>query len=141
MPVLRLFSAAIYATLLPEHAYKFSEADIIIQGEGEACVVETLCSMWNLQKPGLFNIAGLDTLPYPAFDLAEAPYVCIQTSRGCPYRCTYCASKIMNKGFRRRDPIRVTDEIGFWKCKRNTGHLHFMMMHYYTSLSRWRFPS
>lgn len=107
----------IYATLLPEHASRFSGADIIIQGEGEACVVETLCSMWNLQKPCLFDAADLDNLPYPAFDLAGAPYVCIQTSRGCPYRCTYCASKIMNKWFRRRDPIRVADEIGFWNTK------------------------
>jgi radical SAM superfamily enzyme YgiQ (UPF0313 family) len=107
----------IYATLLPEHASRFSGADIIIQGEGETGVVETLCSMWNLQKPCLFDVANLDTLPYPAFDPAQSPYVCIQTSRGCPYRCTYCASKIMNKGFRRRDPIRVADEIGFWSTK------------------------
>jgi len=107
----------IYATLLPEHASRFSGADIIIQGEGETGAIETLCSMWNLHKPCLFDMADLDTLPYPAFDLAGAPYVCIQTSRGCPYQCTYCASKIMNKGFRRRDPIRVADEIGFWSLK------------------------
>ncbi len=107
----------IYATLLPEHASKFSGADIIIQGEGETCVIETLCSIWNLQNPCPFDTADLDALSYPAFDLTASPYVCILTSRGCPYRCTYCASKIMNKGFRRRDPIKVADEIGCWFSK------------------------
>ncbi len=107
----------IYATLLPGHASMFSGADIIIQGEGEAAVVENLCSMWDMQKPCLSGMADLDVLPYPDFDLTVPPYVCIQTSRGCPYRCTYCASKIMNKGFRRRDPAKVADEIGFWNSK------------------------
>jgi radical SAM superfamily enzyme YgiQ (UPF0313 family) len=107
----------IYATLLPEHASKFSDADIIIQGEGEVAAVEALCTMWNLHRPCLSDMAALDALPYPAFDLTVSPYVCIQTSRGCPYRCTYCASRIMSNGFIRRDPIRVAEEIGFWSSR------------------------
>lgn len=107
----------IYATLLGEHASRFSGADMIIQGEGEAVAVETLCSIWNIEKPRLFDTADLDAFPYPAFDLTSSPYVCILTSRGCPYRCTYCASKILNKGFRRRNPVMVAEEIGFWNSK------------------------
>jgi radical SAM superfamily enzyme YgiQ (UPF0313 family) len=90
---------------------------MIIQGEGEAVAVETLCSIWNIEKPRLFDTADLDAFPYPAFDLTSSPYVCIMTSRGCPYRCTYCASKILNKGFRRRNPVMVAEEIGFWNSK------------------------
>jgi radical SAM superfamily enzyme YgiQ (UPF0313 family) len=107
----------IYATLLPEHASKFSGSDIIIQGEGEARVIETLCSMWHLPRPDPHDTTDLDRLPYPAFDLTGAPYVCIQTSRGCPYQCTYCASSIINKRFKRRDPLRVADEIEFWSSR------------------------
>jgi radical SAM superfamily enzyme YgiQ (UPF0313 family) len=36
------------------------------------------------------------------------------TSRGCPDRCTYCASHLLNGSFRVRDPIKVVDEIEFW---------------------------
>jgi radical SAM superfamily enzyme YgiQ (UPF0313 family) len=59
---------------------------------------------------------NLDAFPYPAFDLISSPaQVPIMTSRGCPFRCTYCASPLLNKTFRRRDPIRVADEIEFWR--------------------------
>ena len=58
---------------------------------------------------------NLDSYPYPAFDLISHPdHVPIMTSRGCPYRCSYCASHIINDRFRRRDPIRVADEIFYW---------------------------
>ncbi len=49
-------------------------------------------------------------LPYPAFDLySQLDFVCIATSRGCPLRCTYCASKILYNGFRRRNPDDVVE--------------------------------
>lgn len=112
-----IIMGGIYATLMPWHAQEFSGADIIIQGEGEAGIIDTLCSIWHLKEPGPFAAFDPDTLPYPAFDLTDVPYVCIQTSRGCPYKCTYCASGILNKRFRRRDPGRVADEIGYWHSK------------------------
>jgi radical SAM superfamily enzyme YgiQ (UPF0313 family) len=57
----------------------------------------------------------LDSYPYPAFDLIrQRDCVPIMTSRGCPYRCSYCVSHILNDGFRRRDPGRVVDEIEYW---------------------------
>jgi len=57
----------------------------------------------------------IDDLPYPAFDLyPHLDYVCITTTRGCPFRCTNCASHILSKGFVRRDPLKVVDEIEYW---------------------------
>jgi radical SAM superfamily enzyme YgiQ (UPF0313 family) len=57
----------------------------------------------------------IDLLPYPAFDLyPQLDYICIATSRGCPFRCTYCASYFLSKGFKRRDPFKVVDEIEYW---------------------------
>jgi radical SAM superfamily enzyme YgiQ (UPF0313 family) len=58
---------------------------------------------------------NLDSLPYPLFDLVEPlRYVCIQTSRGCPFRCTYCASHLLAPGLRTRDPLKVADEVEHW---------------------------
>lgn len=52
---------------------------------------------------------------YPAFDLyPHLNYICIATSKGCPFRCTYCASPILSKGFFRRDPLKVVDEVEYW---------------------------
>ena len=49
----------------------------------------------------------------------------ILTSRGCPYRCSYCASKLLNRGFRMRDPFRVVDEIEHWSRTRGVRNFAF----------------
>jgi radical SAM superfamily enzyme YgiQ (UPF0313 family) len=56
-----------------------------------------------------------ELIPYPAFDLyPQLTYVCISTSKGCPFRCTYCVSPFLTKGFVMRDPFRVVEEIEYW---------------------------
>jgi radical SAM superfamily enzyme YgiQ (UPF0313 family) len=110
-----------YVTLCPDHAV-LSGADFTIPGEGEG-IAELLKDLFD--DVFLFPDAGdLDAFPYPAFDLL--PYfdqVAILTSKGCPYRCTYCASHLLNRDFTRRDPVKVVDEITFWN--RHFGIRHF----------------
>jgi len=115
-PEVPVVLGGIYATLCYSHASEYSKADYIIRGEGEPetlkLVGELTGNRFEYPIPG----DGLDSLPYPAFDLMpNLDYVCILTSRGCPFSCTYCASHIVYKGFRRRDPICVADEIQFWR--------------------------
>jgi len=58
---------------------------------------------------------SLDSYPYPAFDLlSNIKYICILTSRRCPYHCSYCVSHKLNPTFRQRDPSKVVDEIEYW---------------------------
>ncbi len=69
---------------------------------------------------------NLDSLPYPAFDLIrKIDQLPITTSRGCPYRCSYCSSPILNKKFIRRDPIKVADEIEHWQKKSGVKNFSF----------------
>lgn len=74
------------------------------------------------------QIEDLDSLPLPAFDLTDIDayarrrgmslagrrrYMAITTSRGCPYRCTYCHD-IQGKRFRAHSPqyvLRMIDEL------------------------------
>ncbi len=72
-------------------------------------------------------IENIDELPLPAWHLIppdiypqdphgheyiRAPYAPILTTRGCPYKCTYCAStNLWGNKFRRRNPKYVVDEI------------------------------
>ena len=103
-----------YVTLCPEHAPK-SGADFILAGAGESHIpflVQDLLELPLLYQP---EIHDLDSLPYPAFDLSIRPeQVPILTSRGCPFRCPYCASHLLSRRFERRDPLGVVDEINFW---------------------------
>ncbi len=67
-----------------------------------------------------------DTVPHPAWDLVDIPaywreqnmngmfrhprHMSIFTSRGCPYRCTYCHN-VFGKRFQERSPDNVLEEI------------------------------
>lgn len=72
-------------------------------------------------------IENLDELPYPARELyppmkyyapmpggyKRLPFGHMVTSRGCPYRCTFCDRSVFGQGFRARSPKCVVDEIEF----------------------------
>jgi radical SAM superfamily enzyme YgiQ (UPF0313 family) len=80
------------------------------------------------RTPARPYIEDLDVLPMPAWDLTDVDayatrrgmslagqrrYMAITTSRGCPYRCTYCHD-IQGKSFRGHSPeyvLRMIDEL------------------------------
>jgi radical SAM superfamily enzyme YgiQ (UPF0313 family) len=102
----------IYATLCLEHAISSSGADHVLSGPGETQILELLDKLtcYSSEKP-----SHLDSLPWPAFDLLpQLDYICTLTSRGCPFRCPYCASDLLFPQFIRRDPIKVADELEYW---------------------------
>jgi radical SAM superfamily enzyme YgiQ (UPF0313 family) len=105
-----------YATLCLEHAVKYSGADYVISGAGEAQIIELLENLFGEKPTHLPDEENLDSYPYPAFDLiSKTQQLPITTSRGCPYRCSYCSSHILYKKFLRRNPVKVADEIEYWQ--------------------------
>lgn len=90
----------------------------------------------NARRPVLQN---LDSLPNPAWDLVDIEAykqiwkrqhgyfsLNIATTRGCPYKCNWCAKPIYGNRYNSRSPERVADEINllvrqygaehFWVC-------------------------
>lgn len=103
-----------YVTLCPEHARKLG-ADHYICGQGAKKVLNLLSRITGRNITFMPDEDDLDQWPYPAFDLLnQRDYVCIQTSKGCPFNCSYCASNLLNKGFKRASPPRVINEIEHW---------------------------
>jgi len=103
-----------YVTLCQDHAHK-SGADYLLPGAGESHLPFIIRNV--LDRPLLFqpDLQNPDTLPYPAFDLLIKPdQVPMLTSRGCPFRCSYCASHRLYDGFKRRTPLKVVDEVAHW---------------------------
>ena len=124
-------------------------ADIVLLGEGEISLLETLKALD--QKKSLESVKGivyqsvngivnngrrevirdLDILPQPAWDLIEindyksawtnkTPYALnIATTRGCPYKCNWCAKPIYGNRYNSRSPKRVVEEIQFLKEQHN----------------------
>lgn len=102
----------IYAKLCPDHAKMVSGADYVA---GDATldkpeIFSALMKQFDMDIPGLTSKPSI-----PAFDmLNHVDYVCLLTSTGCPYRCHYCASRILNPLYSRRDPETVAEEIEYW---------------------------
>jgi len=104
-----------YATLCTEHAERTTGADVVVRGAGEEPVLNLMEQLSGRPPAVTTSPVDLDSLPYPAFHLyAQLDYVCVRTSRGCPFRCAYCASGVLNPAFSTRDPGHVAEEICHW---------------------------
>ncbi|HWP03631.1 MAG TPA: radical SAM protein, partial [Gemmatimonadaceae bacterium] len=69
-------------------------------------------------------LSGLDELPFPAWDLVDAQEYRrawttahgrlswnMATSRGCPYRCNWCAKPLFGTRYNQRTPGNVAEEL------------------------------
>ena len=84
----------IYATICHKHACSTSNADIVWKG--------------NYLDKEYFCQSDF----YPAYDLLrDLEILPIQLTIGCPFRCTYCASRIFNARFEMKDPINLFEEV------------------------------
>ncbi|MCD4785446.1 MAG: radical SAM protein [Candidatus Eremiobacteraeota bacterium] len=100
----------IYPTLCPDFAEKKSGADIVISKFNIADFLEIIGDITGTTPDFIPN--GFPEFPYPAFQLYEKiSYGTILTSMGCPFNCSYCASKRLYPGFIQRNPQDVADEI------------------------------
>jgi radical SAM superfamily enzyme YgiQ (UPF0313 family) len=114
-----------YVTLCPLHAATLG-ADYVLPGPGERKVLGLLHDLAGTRSSLPPGSEDLDAMPYPAFDLlSERGYVCIQTSRGCPFRCSYCASHLFHQGIARQSPQRVVGEIEHWVTEQGIRNIVF----------------
>jgi len=119
----------IYATLCYEHAVSFSGADFVLKNN----CISHLSGLLNhiCKKPSdkkiLHNIfLKFSSFPYPAWDLySNLDYVCLVTVRGCPFRCNYCASYLLNPNMEFRNHFHIAEEIMQWKKAKGVNNFVF----------------
>lgn len=115
----------IYPTLIPEHAKEKSGADFVVIGEGENQIGKIMEDVFSIKKE-LENFNDLDSYPFPLFSLLKdkesLPFI---TSRGCPFRCSYCASFLISDKFRERSVENCLEELNFIKNNFETKHIAF----------------
>jgi radical SAM superfamily enzyme YgiQ (UPF0313 family) len=102
----------IYATLMPEHAKSFSGADVVFQGAGEKGIFSLIREIFGDSSSPDLQYGTLEEIPWPASDLLSRKDVQpILTSRGCPFKCSFCASTLLHKNFEQRSPFSVVSEV------------------------------
>lgn len=102
-------------------------ADAIAVGEGEETVPRIIADVaaGRLRKryraQGHHDIKGL---PFPRYDLLDPstisriPTYAVQTTRGCPYRCSFCAERFhLGERYRMRPVEEVVEEIRATGCR------------------------
>ncbi len=101
----------LYATFVPEHARLYSGADVVVAGPGEN---QILAVMSDILGGGVRaqQYPGIADWPSPAFDLLRSrDTLPLLTSRGCPWRCSFCATPILYDRLEQRPPASVVSEI------------------------------
>jgi anaerobic magnesium-protoporphyrin IX monomethyl ester cyclase len=119
------------------HAYLSAGFDRVITGELEDALVGT-CAAWPKAAPVSSSITDLDTLPMPAWDLVDVDQyrrawidahgyfsINLVASRGCPYRCNWCAKPVHGDAYRAYSPDRVAAEIECVKDLMAPDHIWF----------------
>lgn len=118
-------------------------ADYAVYREGEHAMLSLVSGrdlsdikglIWRKGKDIVTNppadpILDLDSLPFPDYekfklDKYGVKRIPLNTARGCPHLCTYCAvDLVIGRRFRARTPVNVVDEIEYWYKKgyRNFG--------------------
>ena len=140
LPNAKFVLGGVGPTVEPEKTFELFRPDALVVGEGEKALMDIVRTGTFAGIPGVF-IPGqpfkeadvfwnLDDLPQPAIDRMPDfyRYLCppggirgkwfksgtpmIMTSRGCPYRCTFCSSHLMfSRKVRRRSVGHVMAEI------------------------------
>jgi len=132
-----------HASAMPMDTIKNKEADFLVKGEGEVTTLELVKAIeknkkvdkidglwWRKGKKIVKNkergpIKDLDSLPWPArhhVPVEKYPSVLIplrlpetqvMATRGCPFRCAFCAKEVFGSTVRARDPKKIVDEIEY----------------------------
>ncbi|MFX0023370.1 MAG: B12-binding domain-containing radical SAM protein [Candidatus Hermodarchaeota archaeon] len=127
-----------HISVFPKETLSYDFIDFGIYGEGEHTMLELVNSIHNgkdfsnitglvykrnkkvyINQPAL--VENLDELPFPSRDLlpvekyhcviSKKPFTTMMTSRGCPFKCSFCFKGPSDKKIRYRSANDVVNEI------------------------------
>ena len=107
----------LHVTAVPNEAAR--HADAVVVGEGELYWPQLLQDFENGEMKRMYDYQceefDLANAPMPAFELLDIEKynrLTVQTSRGCPHRCEFCASSVLlTKRYKQKPAKKVLAEI------------------------------
>lgn len=108
----------LHATLAPKEAAR--HVDALVIGEGEVVWPQVLKDLENGNLQFIYDARSRKPFdfreaPMPRFDLLQPdryPRFTVQTQRGCPYACEFCAASMrLSPTFRTKPVAKIIDEL------------------------------
>ncbi len=132
MPGAAICLGGIYARLMPEHAAASALFDYIETGYETVDIFKNILQLMHIQPPDTRNGAWLnltetgrtdgeilneDPWPVPAYHLLPElnNSAAMTASTGCPFSCSYCASKFLYYEYRIKPVKSVVNELSYYK--------------------------
>lgn len=111
----RVLMGGFHVSAMPEEALQ--HADQVIVGEGENVILDVVERRNKDRIVRADPICDLDSVPFPDYSILKTPSDCanVLTTRGCPFRCTFCTTSRMFAPYRQRSVDNVMDEIRMYK--------------------------
>ena len=111
----RVIMGGMHATWKYEEALE--HADQVIVGEGEKVILDVVEGRITDRLVQGIPIEDLDEVPFPDYSILKTPCKAanVISTRGCPYRCTFCTTSRMFAPYRQRSIDNVIDEIRMYK--------------------------
>jgi len=99
-----------HVSALPDEAAEF--ADAVVVGEGEPvwgkvladCRAGRLGGVYDARPHG-YNLADAPVPAFELLDIAKYNRLTVQTSRGCPHRCEFCANTVLQSDRYKQKPV------------------------------------
>lgn len=123
--------------------------DHVVDGEAEGIIVDLVEGKIGDYSIKSRQIDDLDSLPIPSYDLignrnyrchdknALQPLFNMNTSRGCPYNCSFCSSgPISGRKYRYQSAERIIEDIIYLKSTFNARSIYFRENNFCVSKER-----
>ncbi len=113
-PEAPVWLGGIYARLCTEHAGRIGGVDEVVTLP-QSALPDRIEAATGFRVKNQSQWSRFEDSPDPALDLIVHPdYAVVTAGRGCPFRCPYCASQILQPRWERRSAQAIHQEITGW---------------------------
>jgi radical SAM superfamily enzyme YgiQ (UPF0313 family) len=111
----RVLIGGMHASAMPDEALE--HADQVVTGETETIITDVIEGRIRGRLIHAPCVTDLDAVPFPDYSIlrTRCDVANVMTTRGCPFRCSFCTTSRMFSPYRERSIESVLSELKYYK--------------------------